>query len=56
MIHTEKTTAMSLHTTQTDFLETTSHKNMDTAYKREFKFLDICITENRKMEYLSIIN
>jgi hypothetical protein len=29
---------------------------MDTAYKREFKFLGICITENWKMEYLSIIN
>jgi len=24
-------------------------KNMDTAYKREFKFLGICITENKKM-------
>jgi hypothetical protein len=46
MIYNEQTAAMSLHATQTDFLETTSHKNMDTAYKREFKFLGICITEN----------
>lgn len=56
MINTEKTTAMSLHT-KTDFLE--DHellKNMDTAYKREFKFLGMCITENKKMEYPSMIS
>ena len=29
---------------------------MDTAYKREFKFLGICITENRKMEYPSTVS